>query len=140
VDETRAADNPKVAGSNPAPLLLPTNSLVIETSERSEVFLFKPGGRLTAFDAPELEQSWHECVLFRCRAPEHAGDMATLRQKIKAEKRMRDLLEESGLPQPDHVEYGFTCIRLFFMETKTVVVIDIDEPPLPDAGATAASL
>ena len=54
--------------------------------------------------------------------------MATLAQKIKAEKRMRDLLEESGLPQPDHVEYGYTCIRLFFMEPKLVVVVDIDDP------------
>lgn len=41
---------------------------------------------------------------------------------------MRDLLEENGLPQPDCVEYGFTCIRLIFHETKTVIVIDIDEP------------
>lgn len=54
--------------------------------------------------------------------------MATLAQKIDAEKRMRDLLEESGLPQPDHVEYGFTCIRLFFNQARQVVVIDIDEP------------
>jgi len=54
--------------------------------------------------------------------------MATLAQKIHAEKRMRDLLEENGLPQPDFVEYGFTCIRLFFNETKTVVVVDIDQP------------
>ena len=54
--------------------------------------------------------------------------MATLAQKIETEKRMRDLLEQGGLPQPDHVEYGFTCIRLFFEETMTVVVIDIDEP------------
>jgi hypothetical protein len=54
--------------------------------------------------------------------------MASLAQKIKAEKRMRDLLEESGLPQPDHVEYGYTCIRLFFMEPKLVVVVDIDDP------------
>ena len=54
--------------------------------------------------------------------------MATLAQKIEAENRMRTLLEESGLPQPDHVEYGFTCIRLFFNDTKQVVVIDIDEP------------
>ncbi len=54
--------------------------------------------------------------------------MATLAQKIEAEKRMRDLLADGGLPQPDHVEYGFTCIRLFFEDTKTVVVIDIDEP------------
>jgi hypothetical protein len=29
--------------------------------------------------------------------------MATLAQKIDAEKRMRDLLEEHGLPQPDEV-------------------------------------
>ena len=54
--------------------------------------------------------------------------MATLAQKIEAEKRMRDLLEENGLPQPDYVEYGFTCIRLFFNHTKHVVIIDIDEP------------
>ena len=54
--------------------------------------------------------------------------MATLAQKIEAEKRMRDLLEEGGMPQPDAVEYGFTCIRLFFNDTKTVVVIDIDDP------------
>ena len=54
--------------------------------------------------------------------------MATLAQEIETEKRMRDLLEQGGLPQPDHVEYGFTCIRLFFEETMTVVVIDIDEP------------
>jgi hypothetical protein len=54
--------------------------------------------------------------------------MATLAQKIDTEKRMRDLLADGGLPQPDYVEYGFTCIRLFFEATKTVVVIDIDEP------------
>jgi hypothetical protein len=55
--------------------------------------------------------------------------MATLAQKIETETRMRNLLEEAGLPQPDHVEYGFTCIRLFFDESMTVVVVDIDEPP-----------
>jgi hypothetical protein len=65
--------------------------------------------------------------LFRCKRPGDAAGMATLAQKIEAETRMRKLLEESGLPQPDHVEYGFTCIRLFFEETMTVVVVDIDE-------------
>jgi hypothetical protein len=58
--------------------------------------------------------------------------MATLAQKIEAEKRMRDLLEAAGLPQPDHVEYGFTCIRLFFTSVRQVVVIDIDEPDDPE--------
>jgi hypothetical protein len=58
--------------------------------------------------------------------------MATLAQKIEAEHRMRGFLEQNGLPHPDHVEYGFTCIRLFYYDTKAVVVVDIDEP---DAGA-----
>jgi hypothetical protein len=61
--------------------------------------------------------------------------MATLAQKIETEHRMRALLEDNGLPQPDMVEYGFTCIRLFFEDTKTVVVVDIDDPP-EDAGAS----
>lgn len=54
--------------------------------------------------------------------------MALLAQKIAAEKRMRELLEENGMPQPDFVEYGFTCIRLFYNDKKVVVVIDIDDP------------
>jgi hypothetical protein len=77
---------------------------------------------------PQLAQSWNDCVLIRCRDRGDAAGMATLAQKIEAEKRMRELLEENGLPQPDYVEYGFTCIRLFFNRTKHVVVIDIDEP------------
>jgi len=60
--------------------------------------------------------------------------MATLAQKIDAERRMRELLEQGGLPQPDRVEYGFTCIRLFFEDAKQVVVVDIDEPEGVDVG------
>lgn len=75
-----------------------------------------------------MTQSWHDSVLICCTALHDPDGMATLAQKIDAEKRMRDLLEESGLPQPDHVEYGFTCIRLFFNQARQVVVIDIDEP------------
>lgn len=48
--------------------------------------------------------------------------------KIETERRMRDLLTEVGLPQPDRVEYGLTCLRLFFEDTKTIVIIDIDQP------------
>jgi hypothetical protein len=76
----------------------------------------------------ELAQSWNDCVLIRCRDRGDAASMATLAQKIEAEQRMRELLEQNGLPQPDYVEYGFTCIRLFFNRTKHVIVIDIDEP------------
>ncbi len=63
--------------------------------------------------------------------------MAILAQKIAAEKRMRELLEANDMPQPDFVEYGYTCIRLFFNEPKVVVVIDIDEPPDGEASTDA---
>jgi hypothetical protein len=55
--------------------------------------------------------------------------MATLQQKIQAELKMRELVEEHGLPTPDAIEYGHACIRVFWHEPKTVVVIDIDGPP-----------
>jgi hypothetical protein len=54
--------------------------------------------------------------------------MASLNEQIDAELKMRELLEDSGLPQPDRVEYGRTCIRMFWHDTKSVVVVDIDEP------------
>ena len=85
-----------------------------------------------------MRQSWNDYVLFRCRDLGHLVAMASLAQKIEAENRMRELLEDSGLPQPDHVEYGYTCIRLFFNQTKQVVVIDIDEPEDAGAGGDAA--
>jgi hypothetical protein len=83
----------------------------------------------------KVSQSWNDYVLIRCRDLGHLCAMATKAQKIEAEKRMRELLEEGGLPQPDHVEYGYTCIRLFFNDTKQVVVIDIDEPETEVAAA-----
>ena len=44
---------------------------------------------------------------------------------------MRTLLDESGLPAPDEIEYGHTCIRLIWWEKKVCIVVDIDEAP-PD--------
>jgi hypothetical protein len=55
--------------------------------------------------------------------------MATLKQKIAAEQHARAMLEDHGLPQPDAVEYGYTCIRLYWLEEKVVMVVDIDKPP-----------
>lgn len=54
--------------------------------------------------------------------------MASLAQKIKAEQRMRELLEQEGLPCPDTIEYGQTCVRFFWHEPKACIVIDIDPP------------
>ncbi len=31
------------------------------------------------------------------------------------------------MPAPDRIEYGFTCIRLYWLEPKVVLVVDIDE-------------
>jgi hypothetical protein len=53
--------------------------------------------------------------------------MATLKQKIDAERKLRVLLKDEGLPAPDEVQYGFTCIRFLWHEPKTCVVVDIDE-------------
>jgi hypothetical protein len=52
--------------------------------------------------------------------------MATLSQKIECEERMRKLLRDNGLPEPDGVEYGYTCVRFFFEESQSCVVVDID--------------
>ena len=57
--------------------------------------------------------------------------MATLAQKVQCERDAREMLKQGGLPDPDRVEYGHTCIRLFWEESKVVLVVDIDEPPLP---------
>lgn len=51
----------------------------------------------------------------------------TLEEKIAAEQRFREFLQEYGLPQPDAVEYGFTCLRFFYYESKTCVVFDLDD-------------
>jgi hypothetical protein len=71
--------------------------------------------------------------------------MATLKQQIDAERRMRALLEQEGLPEPDEVEYGHTCIRLLWKESKACVVVDIDEvdepgPEAPEAYDDAAGV
>jgi hypothetical protein len=55
--------------------------------------------------------------------------MATLAEKIKCERDAREMLRRGGLPDPDRVEYGHTCIRLFWEDSKLALVVDIDEPP-----------
>ena len=55
--------------------------------------------------------------------------MATLPEKMQCERDTRAMLERNGIPPPDRVEYGFTCIRLFWEDSKVVLVVDIDDPP-----------
>ena len=84
-------------------------------------------------------KTWNNQVLFRCRPLVHAVRMASLRQKIAAEQDTRAMLEDHGFEQPNAVEYGHTCIRLFWYEPRVVLIVDIDEPPagvqFDDAGA-----
>lgn len=40
---------------------------------------------------------------------------------------MLALLEDSGLPLPDEVEYGTACVRFLWLDRKVAVVIDLDE-------------
>ena len=65
--------------------------------------------------------------------------MATLAQKIEAETRIREILADGDLPDPDRIEYGHGCIRLFFEESKVVVVIDIDDDSEVDERLGAGS-
>jgi hypothetical protein len=53
--------------------------------------------------------------------------MATLEHKQEAERRMLELVELGGLPEPDEIEYGDACIRVYWNESKVVVIVDLDE-------------
>ena len=58
--------------------------------------------------------------------------MATLEEKIKVELQLRKMIEDEGMPEPDHIEYGYTCIRAIWLESRVALVIDIDDVD-PDA-------
>ena len=55
--------------------------------------------------------------------------VATLEEKIRTEMRVREMVADNGIPEPDYVEYGYGCIRVFWVEPKVVLVVDIDEVP-----------
>ena len=74
-------------------------------------------------------QSWNVHVLNRFRPLPHHQGMATLEQKIAAERDALNMLEQNGLPEPDDVEYGHTCIRLIWWEPKAALIVQIDPPP-----------
>jgi hypothetical protein len=56
------------------------------------------------------------------------ASMATLSQKIAAERQARSLLEREDLPPPDRVEYGYTCIWLLWEEQKVSLQVQIEGP------------
>ena len=40
---------------------------------------------------------------------------------------MLALLEDSGLPLPDEVEYGAACVRFLWLDLRVAVVVELDE-------------
>jgi hypothetical protein len=53
--------------------------------------------------------------------------MAPIDIKRQAERRFLELLDDSGLPLPDEVEYGENCVRFIWIDRKVVAVVDLDE-------------
>jgi hypothetical protein len=53
--------------------------------------------------------------------------MATPKQKIRAELKVRELLEREGVALPDRIEYEDASVRLFWDGPKVVLVVDISE-------------
>ncbi len=53
--------------------------------------------------------------------------MAPIDMKRLAERRFLELLDDSGLPAPDEVEYGENCVRFIWIDRKVVAVLDLDE-------------
>jgi hypothetical protein len=55
--------------------------------------------------------------------------MTAIDRKIHAEVKVRALVESQGIPAPDRIEYGETCIRLFWDGPKVVLVVDLEDEP-----------
>jgi hypothetical protein len=43
----------------------------------------------------------------------------------EAEQRMRELLRDNGLPEPDSVRYHADEVAFFWHDSKTVVIVDL---------------
>ena len=54
--------------------------------------------------------------------------MATKSELQAAERDMRDLLRRNDLPQPDEVQHWEGSICLLWHDSKSAVIIDVDEP------------
>lgn len=55
--------------------------------------------------------------------------MAPLRDLEDAERRVRQLLDDARLPEPDEVDYGEDSIALIWFESKLIVCVDLTEEP-----------
>ena len=65
--------------------------------------------------------------MFRYRGWVEAVGMAPIDQKQRAERRMLALLEDSGMPLPDEVEYGAAEVRFLWHDLKVAVVVELED-------------
>lgn len=94
-------------------------SITVEVTERGEV-----GESCTGPPSPKWD-------LDPSATDDRVVRLATLREKRAAERSARAMLDDHGLPQPDEVQYGATCIRLLWHEEKLALIVDIDDPGAP---------
>jgi hypothetical protein len=59
--------------------------------------------------------------------------VAPIDQKQLVERRFMALMEDSGLPLPDEVEYGTDCVRFLWLDRKLVVIVDLENSGEVDA-------
>jgi hypothetical protein len=52
--------------------------------------------------------------------------MAIKGEHAAAERALRELLPDAGLPQPDEVEYREESVVFLWHETKLAVIVDLD--------------
>jgi hypothetical protein len=52
--------------------------------------------------------------------------MAITAEHVAAERALRELLPDAGLPQPDEVEYEEASVVFLWHETKLAVIVDLD--------------
>jgi hypothetical protein len=64
--------------------------------------------------------------------------MAIMGEHAAAERALRELLPDAGLPQPDEVEYREESVVFFWHETKLAVIVDLDGTGVEGAPAAQA--
>jgi hypothetical protein len=60
-------------------------------------------------------------------------DMASIDRKEQCERRFMALLDDSGLPLPDEVEYGDDEVRFLWTDRRVAVVVDLEDFDESDA-------
>jgi len=95
-------------------------SVTVQVTERGEIGESRMG---------PPSPKWDEQVSSGYGGEPNVICLASLRDKKAVEEKARAMLGNHGLPQPDQVEYGDSCVRLLWSEKKVAVIIDLDEPP-----------